>query len=185
VALVAIVGLLLLAAGWCTRGAGLSARRDPWPGEGLLAALVRDWTLPAAYRTLTNPVAGSPAAVRAGMEHWADHCAGCHGNDGRGNEAMGQNLFPPAPDMQSRAVQSRSDGALFYAIEEGVPWTGMPAWSTGTADGERQSWELVSFVRHLPALTPEEIEEMETLNPRSARDMEQEREIDDFLSGGP
>jgi len=185
VALVAIVGLLLLAAGWYTRGAGLSARRDPWPGEGVLAMLARDWALPAPYRTMTNPFEGSSAAVRAGMVHWADHCAVCHGNDGRGNVAMGQSLFPPAPDMRSDVVQGRSDGALFYAIEEGVPWTGMPAWTTGTADGERQSWELVSFIRHLPVLTPEEIEEMEALNPRSATDMEREREIEDFLRGGP
>ena len=74
---------------------------------------------------------------------------------------------------------------LFYAIEQGVPLTGMPAWSTGTANGERESWELVAFIRHLPQITPEELTEMEALNPRSEADLERERQIDDFLSGGP
>ena len=73
---------------------------------------------------------------------------------------------------------------MFYAIEQGVPLTGMPAWSTGTEDGERGSWELVLFIRHLPALTTEERTEMEALNPRSAVDIEREIAIDDFLSGG-
>ena len=134
---------------------------------------------------MTNPVASSPETVRAGMDHWADHCATCHGNDGRGQVSVGRGLFPPAPDMQAPATQDLSDGALFYAIKQGVPLTGMPAWSTGTANGERESWELVAFIRHLPQITPEELTEMEALNPRSEADLERERQIDDFLSGGP
>lgn len=167
-----------------TRGMGLTARREPWPGERLLARAARTWTLPADYRELTNPVPDTPEAVQAGMEHWADHCAVCHDNDGRGRTEVGRGLFPPMPDMQAPATQAQSDGALFYAIEEGIPLTGMPAWSTGTAEGERQSWELVLFIRHLSDLTPEEIREMERLNPQSPADMEREQEIDDFLSGG-
>ncbi len=31
--------------------------------------------------------------------HFADHCASCHGNDGRGATEMGRNMYPPAPDM--------------------------------------------------------------------------------------
>ena len=147
--LVAVV-LVLVAAGVVTRGVGLSARRTAWPGEAALARAARAWTLPAPYRAMRNPVEASPEALRAGMEHWADHCAVCHDNDGRGRTEVGRGLFPPAPDMQAPATQRLSDGALFYAIEQGVPLTGMPAWSTGTEDGERASWELVLFIRHLP-----------------------------------
>jgi hypothetical protein len=86
--------------------------------------------------------------------------------------------------MRTAATQRLSDGALFYAIEEGIPFTGMPAWSTGTGEGQRESWELVLFIRHLPRITPAELEEMETLNPRSPADMEQERQIQEFLKGG-
>jgi hypothetical protein len=59
----------------------------------------------------------------------------------------------------------------------------MPAWGTGTADGERASWELVAFIRHLPRLTEPELRDMEGLNPRSPRDAMHKMEIDDFLSG--
>lgn len=181
---VVAVALLVLAAAVATRGIGLSARRSPWPGEARLAALARTWTLPAEYRSMTNPVELTPEALRAGMEHWADHCAMCHGNDGSGQVEIGRGLFPPAPDMRVAATQALGDGALFYAIEEGVPFTGMPAWSTGTEDGRRDSWELVHFIRHLPRLTPDEIREMEALNPKSPADLERERQIQDFLKGG-
>lgn len=171
---IAVVGL---------RGAGLSARRTAWPGEAGIARTVRSWLLPAADRSRRNPLTATPAVIRAGMEHWADHCASCHGNDGRGHTALGRAMFPPAPDMSASPTQAQSDGALFYAIEQGIPFTGMPAWSTGTPEGERSSWELVRFIRHLPNLRPEEIEEMERLNPKSAADIARDREIEEFLGG--
>jgi mono/diheme cytochrome c family protein len=176
--------LTVLAVAVATRGMGLTARRAPWPGEARLAQFVRSWTVPAEYRRMSNPVAPTAEALRAGMEHWADHCALCHGNDGSGQLSVGRSLFPAAPDMREGATQRLSDGALFYAIEQGVPFTGMPAWSSGTAAVERESWELVLFIRHLPRITREELDEMETLNPKSAGDIERERRIEDFLRGG-
>lgn len=181
---VIVTVVLLVAVATLTRGMGLSARRVPLPGEAALARAARAWTLPARYRALATPLAPLPEALRAGMEHWADHCAVCHDNDGRGRTEVGRGLFPPVPDMQAAATQDLSDGALFYAIEEGVPFTGMPGWSTGTPEGERQSWELVLFIRHLPEITTEELMEMEALNPRSPAELRRDQEIDDFLGGG-
>lgn len=143
----------------------------------------RRWVTPAAARDLANPVAASQAAVHAGMEHWADHCAICHANDGSGDVSLGRSLYPPAPDMRGARTQGMTDGELFYVIERGVPFTGMPAWGNGTQDGERSSWELVDFIRHLPALTAGDVREMEPLNPTSAAALKRRKEIDDFLSG--
>ena len=44
--------------------------------------------------------------------HWADHCATCHGNDGRGQTEIGRNLYPKAPDMRLSPTQklSKADG---------------------------------------------------------------------------
>lgn len=176
-----ILVLLVAIVAMASRGRGLSARREAWPGEERLMRFARAWMLPAEYRRMTTPVAPTPEALRAGMEHWADHCAVCHGNDGSGRVAVGRGLFPRALDMRAATTQDQSDGALFYAIEEGVPFTGMPAWSTGTTSGERESWELVLFIRHLPQITTDELAEMEKLNPKSAA---REQFIEDFLEGG-
>ena len=56
-------------------------------------------------------------------------------------------------------------------------------WSTGTEEGERESWKLVLFIRHLTQLTEKELAEMEKLNPKSAGQIDEERRINDFLNG--
>jgi mono/diheme cytochrome c family protein len=120
-----------------------------------------------------------------GMEHFADHCAVCHGNDGSGNTEMGRGLYPRAPDMRLPATQNLSDAELFYIIENGVRLTGMPGWATGTKEGETSSWHLVHFIRHLPKLTAEEVGHMEELTPKSPQAVRQQIEEEKFLQGGP
>jgi len=117
--------------------------------------------------------------VAEGLEHFADHCAICHGNDGSGNTEIGRNLYPRSPDMRKPATQELSDGELFAIIRDGVRLTGMPGWG-GTAE---DNWKLVHLVRHLPQLTPEEIDEMERLNPKSPAEYEQKRREEEFLKG--
>jgi hypothetical protein len=65
-----------------------------------------------------------------------------------------------------------------------VRLTGMPAWSTGTAEGEQSTWHLVHFIRDLPRLTPEQVEHMQQLNPRSPAEIRQQLEAEKFLQGG-
>ena len=86
--------------------------------------------------------------------------------------------------MRGSQAQAMSDGELFYVIERGIPFTGMPAWGNGTIEGEQDSWKLVLFIRYLPRLTEAEIAAMEKLNPKSAAQIEEKRRIDDFLNNG-
>jgi mono/diheme cytochrome c family protein len=162
---------------------GLTAQATPGPVETAVARQLRAWAVPGEYRDLTNPVLRNEESIRSGMAHFADHCTVCHANNGSGDIEMGRGLFPPPPDMRESATQSLSDGELFYIIEHGVRFTGMPGWGTGTVEGEESSWHLVNFVRHLPHLTPEELEEMEAMNPRSPAEIRQEIEAERFLAG--
>ena len=59
----------------------------------------------------------------------------------------------------------------------------MPGWGTGTPEGERDSWGLVHFVRRLPKLSPEDIERMEALNPKTPAQLKEEDETRRFLEG--
>lgn len=179
------VGLVAAtAAAIVTRGMGFSSRGTPWVAEEKIARAARRWATPADVRRMPNPVAESQEALEAGLKHWADFCATCHGNDGRGDTAIGRNLYPPAPDMRGAATQAMTDGELFYVIERGIPLTGMPARATGTADGERASWDLVRFIRHLPGMSDEEMRRMEKFNPKSPAEASGQADVDDFLSGG-
>ena len=107
----------------------------------------------------------------------------CHANDGSGDTELGLGLYPKSPDMRRESTQSLTDGEIFYIIENGVRLTGMPAWGTGTPEGETQTWHLVHFIRHLPTMTAEEVESMKTLNPRSPEEIRQEIEAERFLRG--
>jgi len=164
-------------------GSGITSRRKPWPLEETAARAMRRYLIPGAVRNAPNPVSPSPEVIRAGMEHFADHCATCHANDGSGDIALGRSMFPPAPDMRSQATQSMTDGELFYVIERGIPFSGMAAWGNGSPQGQRSTWELVRFIRHLGQMSDAEMHEMEDLNPRSPADEKRAKDIRDFLSG--
>ena len=162
---------------------GLSTRDEPSRVEEFVARRMRRLATPRDVRSLTNPVQQTPAVLQEGLEHFADHCAVCHANNGSGDTEIGRSLYPRAPDMRAAATQGLSDGELYSIIENGIRLTGMPAWGTDTPDGERASWTLVRFIRHLPALTDDEVSRMEALNPKSAEQWREEEEARRFLAG--
>ena len=137
---------------------GFSARETPSRLEEFLARQARKIATPANARELENPSSLTPETLNAVYEHWSEHCALCHSLNGDGNSVIGKNLYPKTPDMKSAEVQGLSDGELFYIITNGVRFTGMPAW--GDEDSPEEIWQLVSFLRKLPSLTPAEFELM-------------------------
>jgi mono/diheme cytochrome c family protein len=185
-AFVLLLGLIALVAGVSAYGIvsrGVSTRVEPSWAETVLARTMRLWATPSELRTAKNPVEPSAAVIDEALAHFADHCASCHANDGSGATDLGRSLYPPAPDMRAAETQGLTDGELFSIIENGVRLTGMPAWGTGTPEGEHQSWALVHFIRRLPSLTPDDIARMEDLNPRSPAQFREEEEIRRFLAG--
>ena len=132
-----------------------------------MARTLRRLAIPADVRSRTNPVAPTKEAIDGGRAHFARACAICHANNGGGDVDVGRSLFPKAPDMRAAETQALTDGELFYIIEYGVRFTGMPAWGDGSVKGEELAWRLVHFIRRLPRLTSDEIAEMEELNPKS------------------
>ncbi len=139
------------------RGGGLSADAQPGALERSVAARLVRLSIPADVRDQQNPFAGESSAWRTAVDHYNDHCAVCHGADGHGHTEMGENMYPKVPDLAGPAVQRLSDGALFSIIQNGVRWTGMPAWKGEHSPAE--AWRLVSFVRKVPSLTAADIGE--------------------------
>jgi cytochrome c553 len=177
-----IVGLLAVALAATLRH-GFSARDEPGRMEVVMARAMRHWAVPSDLRERGNPVPLTPEVLDEACEHFADHCAVCHGNDGKGKSGLGAQMYPRTPDMTLAETQKLSDGELFSVIENGVRLTGMPAFGSGTAESAAASWSLVHFIRHLPKLTPEEIGEMERLNPKSPEELQEMQKEADFLTG--
>ena len=169
---------------------GLSAKAMPTKLEAFVARNARHLAIPGNARLTQNPVLDSPEIQREARLHFADHCAICHGNDGSGDTPIGSGLYPKPPDLRKPATQELSDGELFWIIENGVRFTGMPAFSNnadhdhanGNHSGGQDSWKLVHFIRHLPHLTVAERLEMEHYNPKGPEDRAEEQEEDQFLN---
>ena len=147
VAVLVLVGIVALAGAAAFVSGGISTRQAPGSIELALAPKLRSLAIPREARERKNPAADTAAVVSDGMEHFADHCAVCHGNDGGGDTEMGRGLYPRAPDMRLPATQNLTDGELFYIIENGVKLTGMPAWARR---GPRRRLELEAGAIHPP-----------------------------------
>lgn len=186
--LLAVIALAIPAAalGWFafeSFSSGFSAKGEPSAIEVWVARQVRHWAIPKRMRDTPNPIAASPMVIEEGLEHFADHCASCHANDGSGKTPIGQNVYPKAPDLRAPDTQSMSDGELFFVIHNGIRFTAMPAWGKGPPEKDQDSWKLVQFIRHLPDLSQEELAHMKTLNPISRHELAQEEEFERFLRG--
>jgi mono/diheme cytochrome c family protein len=191
--IVILAGLLLLGVALGIAASilhdGVSAKATPTRLEAFVARNARHLAIPANARLTQNPVLDSPEGQREARLHFADHCAICHGNDGSGDTPIGSGLYPKPPDLRKPETQDLSDGELFWVIENGVRFTGMPAFSgngdhaNGANHGNAQdSWKLVHFIRRLPHLTVAERLEMERYNPKGPEDRAEEQEENEFLN---
>jgi mono/diheme cytochrome c family protein len=186
--LLIVIGLAVLGFGVAVAASmlhdGLSSRATPTKLETAIARSTHRLAIPSSARLVQNPVLESPEDLRDARLHFADHCAICHGNDGSGHTMIGDGLYPRPPDLRLPETQNLTDGELFWVIENGVRFTGMPAFANGGQHGgDQDSWKLVHFIRHLPHLTAEERAEMERYNPKGPDERAEEQKENDFLNG--
>jgi plastocyanin len=133
----------------------VSATREPGVADRVLGyASAR--SIARHARDEKNPLASDPAALKRGLQHYQAMCVTCHGGPGAEPQEFAAGLHPPAPDLASPEVQAFTDGMLYETVARGIGSTGMPAF--GASHPPEDLWSIVAFVRHLPALTPEEKE---------------------------
>jgi predicted CXXCH cytochrome family protein len=130
------------------RWEGSSAREDAPALEANVAQRLLHYTVPASARALKNPldVAAGSADVEAGHQLYTQKCEICHAYDGSGKSEIGSGQYPRPPELHSHAVQSMTDGELFYHLKNGIRHTGMPAWTLP----DRKLWQLTAYLRQLP-----------------------------------
>ena len=158
ITLIVLVAVVWIVAYTRIRAGGLSADAEPGAVERTVAARLVRLSIPSDARQQQNPFHADSAAWRSAADHYDNHCAICHGSDGHGRTEMGQNMYPKVPDLAASAVQGLSDGALFAIIQNGVRWTGMPAWKREHSPDD--TWKLVSFIRKVPSLTSQDLESL-------------------------
>jgi len=93
-----------------------------------------------------NPLAADEVSIARGAELYSIHCALCHGESGKGNGVLANFLQNKPSDLTGAAVQSKSDGALFLTITNGVLGRMPPLNENLTL---RERWDVVNYMRTL------------------------------------
>jgi mono/diheme cytochrome c family protein len=75
---------------------------------------------------------------------YASRCVGCHGADGKGNQAMAKALQADIPDLTARNIAKKTDAELREVISKGrgkmPPVTGI---------SEKELKDIVAYVKSL------------------------------------
>ena len=154
----AILGLV--GAVWVLSGSfDVAARAPIGKFEKQFAGFALDRAVARRAPKVSNPLAPSKEVLSGGLEHFGEMCVTCHGAPGVEPSEIGVGLNPPAPDLTLAKVQARSDGELFWFVSNGIRMSGMPAF--GPTHKQDELWQIVAFLRHLPALTPEEEKQLQ------------------------
>ena len=133
------------------------ARRVRWPAVALAAVICwfalphLDLLLVEAYPTsfYRSPTGFATASIAVGARLYPQHCAACHGAEGRGDGPAAKGLPIPPADLTAGHLWMHSDGELFWWLSHGIdaPEGGlaMPGFAAVLSDDER--WDLIDYIR--------------------------------------
>ena len=145
--------LILLAGGGGAAYVGgmqITRQETPLPGEEMITDLALRWVaIPAEYADMRIPARNPEITTAKGRELYSVQCSLCHGQNGNGDGPYGITQYPPATNLHSDRVGTKSPGQLFWIIAHGINLTGMPAWGQkfGGGNSDNEIWSLVKFIR--------------------------------------
>jgi mono/diheme cytochrome c family protein len=107
---------------------------------------IKGWVVPPEAKAVKSPLEPTPAVIAAGGALYADKCANCHGDKGKGDGPEAEMYdTPPSNLAEPGMVAEMSDGEIFWKITQGR--RPMPSFRKQFTDEQR--WQLVHFVRTL------------------------------------
>jgi mono/diheme cytochrome c family protein len=108
------------------------------------------WPVPEEAKQLKNPLQPT-TALKSAREVYADKCAHCHGDTGKG-DGRDAHRYDPAPSdfTDAKKMSGATDGELFYKISEGKK--PMPVFKNKLTEDQR--WELVLLIRSFAEPAP-------------------------------
>lgn len=125
----------------------MAARSDGGRAAVLAAALG------CALVTSASPAAAQAQAPGRGEPLYLKWCAGCHGEDGRGDGPAADRMMPRPRDFTQALYQIRTtpsgalptDEDILHVINVGMPGTAMPGWEKKFSAAERR--DLVTHLK--------------------------------------
>lgn len=133
-----------------------------WLGAGALALILAPWPAPglvlgpaAPTSFHVSPTRFAVASIARGERVYAQHCAACHGDDGRGEGPLAASLSRWPPTLAGPLLGRRADGELFWHVVAGMRGRDgqptMPAF--GATLGDADVWAVIDYMKALSAGT--------------------------------
>ncbi|MGR3907350.1 cytochrome c [Burkholderia sp. SR8] len=119
----------------------------PWPPASL-------WLAPAVPTSFQrNRAPFSVANVMRGAHLYAQHCAACHGTDGRGEGPLAATLAHWPPTFAGALLARRLDGELYWRVRHGTRGargaSSMPGFAATL--GPADTWAVLDYLKALSA----------------------------------
>ena len=148
-ALVFIAGLGLIFSGFYH----IEANAPHWGITNWILETIRDRSIKAHAAGIEAPPGlDDPATLVAGTEHFAAHCAICHGAPGVPKGEIAHGLYPQPPDL-ARASERYTLAELFWILKHGIKMTGMPSWSDHS---DEELGATVGFLEKLAGMSEQD-----------------------------
>src|SRR6266550_9274557 len=122
IAAVAAVLALVILAGSAFIYSGIyyvGADQPHWSTTAWLLTQARDRSIRAHASGIAVPVGlDNPSRILAGVSHYSEHCAGCHGAPGVERDDLAEGLYP-RPLNLAEAARAYTPAELFWIIKHG------------------------------------------------------------------
>jgi mono/diheme cytochrome c family protein len=156
IASILVTALVVLLGGFAAIYAGVydvAATEPHSPVTSWLLETARTRSIKAHAASIQAPPGlADPAKVIIGVEHYAAHCAVCHGAPGVPKGDIAHGLYPQPPNL-AEAAKRYSPGELFWILKNGIKMSGMPAWSDHS---DEELWSTVGFLEKLSGMSDQE-----------------------------
>jgi mono/diheme cytochrome c family protein len=148
----ALGALLFVESGFYNIGA------DDHHTQAVLALItqLRDRSIEARLGSVRPQLTVTPPMIKAGAEHYAALCVGCHLAPGLPKSDLRTGLYPHPPNLAQEEIQESR--RAFWIIKHGIKMSAMPAW--GKTLGDDAIWDVVAFVRKMPSMTAEDYQQL-------------------------
>lgn len=131
----------------------ISATRQHWQATHSLLEIAMRQSVRRQARNIEEPALGDAQMAMRGAASFHDKCVQCHGAPGVAQADIGLSMQPlPGPLVDAK--QHWRPRELYWVVRHGIKMTGMPAWQYRLTDDE--IWDVVAFLRVLPALSAED-----------------------------
>jgi mono/diheme cytochrome c family protein len=122
---------------------------------------LRERSITVRSAAIVAPPLDDASQVQAGGARYAALCVGCHLAPGLTKSDLRSGLYPHPPNLAQ--VEIVNAQRTFWIIKHGIKMSAMPAWGKSLDDAA--IWEVVAFVRKLPAMTPEQYQRVAQRRP--------------------